>query len=260
MIRSKNTNEMFRFLIKSFEPSYVIHLTQKNKITNFDKKLIADFNIKVTDYEDLLGMNISDFVNGNGFDTSFADTLTDIINNRGTGLCAINTSLKYNTIKIPAIYILFAMLEEKTVAGNVVKELQIYNYVEVAKFLSKVLHGNMFEPFTQLTKSFQNDIQEKSLFFAFESLKYFATFISSENATKTNKQQLADVVYPFHRHKTTEINPRFIDEFLRSTDGYVEYDKNRQIKKSSVDTLEYLADKNFVPFNSLDKNRIIKLS
>ncbi len=112
------------------------------------------------------------------------------------------------------------MVELKIIGGNEFKEIKIFNYIEIAKFLSNLFSENMFEPLINLTKIFRNSIAKKSLYFAFESLKSFGTFISSEAATKTNQQQLADIVFPFHRAKSEELTQRFVNEFLRST-GYI---------------------------------------
>lgn len=259
MIRSNDTNDMFRTLIKSFEPDYVIHLTSKNKITNFDKRLIKDFQTKFTDFEDYLGVNIIDLVKDyRKYEFGFDKTLIDILNNCGTGVCAINSSFKHGRLKIPALYLLYLVVEERVLGGNTIKELQIYNYIEMSKFLSNTLYKNMFEPFMNLSNTFQRKVKEKSIFFAFAALKHFASFTSSEKVTKANQQQLANVMYPFHKNRK-EATQRFKSEFVRPK-GFIAIDKESKINELSLDVLEEFAKKNLVPFNTIDANQIIRLS
>ncbi|MCX8515049.1 MAG: hypothetical protein ORN24_05715 [Burkholderiales bacterium] len=261
MISQSTTHEMIKFFIKSFKPNYVIHLTSRNKITNFDSRLIRDFQTDIKDPEDFIGLDIVEMVaNDRKHSPEYAETLSSILSNDGTGLCAINASFKEGAfLDIPSIYILFILVETTTLGGNQIKEIKIYNYIEIAQFLSRIFNENMFRPLITLSKVFKSNIREKSLFFAFESLKYFGTFISSEMAKKTNQQQLADIVFPFHRAKSDELTPRFVNEFLRST-GYIEYDKNRKIKELSLDTLQRITSRPLIPFNSLDRNCIIRIT
>ena len=247
--------------IKSFNPNYVIHLTSKNKIANFDPRLIQDFQTDLKDQEEFVGLDIIEMAaNARKHSPEFAQTFASIVNSSGTGLCAINASFKDGAfLDIPSIYILFILVETTTLGGNQVKEIKFYNYIEIAKFLSRTFSENMFLPLINLSKIFKSDLRDKSLFFAFESLKYFGTFISSEMATKTNQQQLADIVFPFHRAKSDELTPRFVNEFLRST-GYIEYDKNRKIKELSLEALQRITSRPLIPFNSLDRNCIIRLT
>lgn len=261
MISQSTTNDMIKFFIRSFKPNYIIHITNKNKITNFDERIIRDFPTVKRDSEDFIGLDIIELVTQNRkYSYDFAKTLSSIINDCGTGLCAINASFKDGGfLDIPSIYILFIMVEITTIGGNQFKEIKVFNYIEIAKFLSHLFSENMFVPLISLTKMFRHMIREKSLFFAFESLKPFGTFISSEAATKINQQQLADIVFPFHRAKSGELTQRFVNEFLRST-GYIEYDKNRKIKQLSLDSLKRITCKNLIPFNSLDANCIIRLT
>ena len=255
------TNEVIKFLIRSFKPNYIIHLTTKNKIINFDEQLIQDFNMCITDSDDFVGINIIELLSQDKkYSPEFAKTLGTLIHDCSTGLCAINTSFKDGIVsEIPGIYILLVTVELKIVGGNKVKEIKIFNYIEIARFLSSLFSNSMSTPFLTLSKMFKDYVRKKSLFFAFESLKCFGTFISSETAKKTNQYQLADVVFPFHKGKTTELTTRFVNEFLRST-GYIEYDKSRKIKELSLEALKRITNKHLIPFNSLDRNCIIRLT
>lgn len=260
MIQPASVAEMLKFF-RLLNPTYTIHLTNKNKITNFDANLVSDFQPNIIDIEALIGQDIIKLAaTHKKYSEKFAETLANIIKTNGTGLCAINASFKdCITLKVPSIYILFIMIEPKIVAGNKVKELKIFNYIEVAKFLSTLSRKSILCPFMHLTKSFQDSIQEKSLFFAFESLKAFGTFLSCDEATKINQQNLADILFPYHKTRNKEINQRFVNQFLRA-EGYVEYDKNRKIKNVSLEVLERIKDKHLIPFNSLKSNFIIQLS
>lgn len=260
MIKADSTIEMIKFFGR-YTPNYIVHLTDKNKITNFDAKLIFDFQTTRTNTDDFIGLDAIELIRKNKkYSYDFANTLSSIIKSNGTGLCAINTTLQDRDIlDIPSIHILFIMIESEIIAGNNVKIIKIFNYIEIAKFLSNFSRKAMFCPLVSLTRLFQHTIKEKSLFFAFESLKEFGTFISSEIAAKYNQQQLADIVFPFHQTRSKGLNQRFVNEFLRST-GYIEYDKNRKIKDLSFETLERIKGRHLIPFNSLEKNCIIQLS
>ena len=198
------TNEVIKFFVRSFKPNYIIQLTQKNKIINFDEQLIQDFNMCMTDSEDFVGLNIIELLSKDkSYTQNFAKTLAKLIDECGTGLCALNASFKDGTLcGIPAIYILLVMVEIKIIGGNKVKEIKLFNYIEIARFLSNLFSGSMSLPLLTLSKIFKDYVREKSLFFAFESLKCFATFISSETAVKTNQYELADIVFPFHSSRT----------------------------------------------------------
>lgn len=261
MIRFDNTNDMFRKLINSLEaPSYAIHLSLNNKIISIDHDLVTDFHFRLSKYDDYTGLNILDLIKKEKtFENNFAPILADIIANCGTGLCAINTSFKHNTILIPAIHVLYIAVDEGLLSHNKIKELKIYNYIEISNFLSQSLQNKMFKPYMDLTKKFQSSIRRKSLYFAVESLRSLATFVSTEAAAKTNQQQLADLVFPFHRTRKKEVTQRFINEFLRDG-GYTEYDKNRQISELGLDIAEYAINKSIIPFNRINKNFIIRLS
>lgn len=253
--------EMIKFIIKSFKPNYTIHLTNKNRITNFDERIIHDFQTSKKDPDEFVGFDIIElFAKSKKYRFEFAQTLSGILNNNGTGLCAINASIKDGSfLNIPSIYVLFIIVETTRLGGNQVKEIKIFNYVEIGKYLSRIFNESMFRPSINLNKLFESNLRDKSLFFAFESLKYFGTFISSETASKTNQHQLANLVFPFHRAKSKGLTQRFVNEFLRST-GYIEYDKNRKIKELSLETLQRIISKPLIPFNSLKRNSIIRLT
>lgn len=262
MTKLDDTQEMFKLLLKSFEPSYIIKLSEKNKVTNFDKKLILDFfKGMITDPEDLIGLNIVKLIRSNrNFRSNFAATFADIINNQGIGLCAINALFNHDTMQIPAIYMLYLTVEEKIEAENIIKEIKIYNFIYITRSLSKALHTNMFAPFVQLAQELQRNVKDKSIFFAFETLKYCASFISGETANRSNQQQIADAIFPFHRIKhKDELSARFVYEVLRPG-GYIERDRERQIRELSLHGLNQIASKDLIPFNSLYKNWILRLS
>ncbi len=261
LVNTNSTNmEMIKFFIRSFKPNYIIHVTPKNKIMTFDERLIHDFQTNITDSEDFVGLDIIELATKHRrYSREFAQVLSGLLNDCGTGLCAVNASFKDGGyLKIPVIYILLIMVEAKIVGSNQIKEIKIFNYIEMAKFLSNTFNENMFKPLIKLTDIFKHSMVDKSLYCAFESLKPFATFISSETATKINQQQLATVIFPFHRAKSDEVTPRFVNEFLRST-GYIEYDKNRKIKELSLDIINRVTNKPLIPFNSLYRNCIIRL-
>lgn len=261
MFTTSKNNEMVNFFLKSFKPSYLIQLTHKNRIISLDKQLINDFHIKEKDAEKFVGLNAIEILrNAKDFSPNFIKTISNIIKECDAGLCAVNNSfMADNFLTIPAIYILLIIVEPKIIANNEIKEVKVFNYIEVARFLSNIFSKNMLCPLECLTKLYKNSVREKSIFFAFESLKSFGTFISDNTAIKINQQQLADIVFPFHNaKKTNELTQRFVNEFLRSN-GYIEYDKNRKIKELSLDVLEALTAKHLIPFNSIDTNYIISL-
>lgn len=260
-MRANNIKNTVNFLIKSFEPNYIIHLTHTNKIVTFDEKLIHDFQIKIKDAEEFVGLDFIRLLSRDNRNTlEFRTILSNIIKDYGIGLCAINATFNdCSTSNIPAIYLVWIVVEPKIIGSNSVKEIKIFNYIELARVISNIFGKHMFAPLINLTKLFRHSVQEKSLYFAFESLKSFGTFISSDVTNYTNQQQLADIVHPFHKTKSPQISQRFVSEFLRN-DGYVDYDKERQIKVLSLDTLNRVTCRHLIPFNSLDINYIIQLS
>lgn len=263
MLTSSVNNDMLNFFIKSFKPNYTIQLTHKNRIISFDKQLINDFQIKDHDTEKFVGLNAIDILTNNKhFSPEFSETVASIImKSSGSGLCAINTSFQMdNSLTIPAIYILLIIVESKTNAGNEIKEVKIFNYIEMSRFLSNIFSESMFCPMVCLTKLFKHSVREKSIFFAFESLKSFGTFISNKTAARINQHQIANIIFPFHNAKgADELTKRFVREFLRTT-GYIEYDKNRKIKELTLDVLERVTTKHLIPFNSIETNCIIQLA
>lgn len=263
MISPNSAHEMISFFAKSFKPSYVIHLTKTNIITNFDERLIHDFPTEIINSDEYIGRDVVELViNNEKYAPNFSKVLNEIVTKSGTGICAINTVIKDGpSLQIPSIYILFVIVETKICGGNQIKEIKLFNYIEIAKFLSHIFCENMLEPLNDLTKIYQNKVQEKSIFCAFESLKAVGTFISSAAATKINQQSIADILFPFHNQvKHNVITPRFINEFLRPIGGYVDYDKERMIQQLSYEVLSRVTSKNLIPFNSLDANYIIRLS
>lgn len=253
--------ETIDFLNRSFTPNYIVHLTHKNKIVTFDEHLIPDFQMAIKNSDDFIGLDFIQLLARDKRNTvEFIRILSSIIKDYGTGICAMNTSFNDGTLGIPAIYLIWIVVEAKIIGGHKVKEIKIFNYIEMARKVSKVFGKHMLCPVVSLTKLFQHSVQEKSIYFAFESLKSFGTFASSDElATKTNQQQLADIMYPFHKTKTPQLTQRFVSEFLRPT-GYIEYDKNRQINDLTLETLNRVTCRHLIPFNSLDLNFIIQLS
>ncbi len=54
---TQENGQMVKFFIKSFTPNYVIHLTNKNKITNFDERLIQDFPTLIWEAEEYIDLD-----------------------------------------------------------------------------------------------------------------------------------------------------------------------------------------------------------
>lgn len=62
MVIQSPTQEMVKFLSKSFKPNYIIHLTNKNKIATFDECLINDFQTVIKTSEEYVGLDAIELI------------------------------------------------------------------------------------------------------------------------------------------------------------------------------------------------------
>ena len=261
-MKIENINkETLKFFSKAFDPTYQIHTTLSNKIIDFDTNLIKDFQFARDENNEYFGLDVISILNNDkNYQYEFIKTFSTIINEYGCGLCAINSTISVNhLLKIPAIYLILIMVEKKIIGCSEVKIIKLYNFLEITKFISGIFCENLTSQILNLTTQFKDSVQNKSIYFAYESLKSLSTFIPSKTSEKINQQNLANLIFNFHKSKNGQNNKSFIYHLFKS-DGYINIDKNIKIQQVSMASSETITQKNCIPFNSLERNHIIQLN
>lgn len=248
------------FLSRAFEPNYQIHTTLNNKIIDFDNNLVKDFK-GCNETGEFFGIDVVSILNNNkNYQYEFIKIFTQILNEYGCGLWAINSSISEKSLlNIPAIYIILIMVEKKLIGNTEVKIIKLYNFLEISKLISGIFCENLFNSVLDLTGQLKDNVQNKSIYFAYESLKFFSTFVPSKTSEKINQHNLAEMIFNFHKSRSGQANNKFVYDVFRSN-GYIETDKSQKIKQLSMSASELISKKNCIPFNSLERNHIIKLN
>ena len=195
LMKIENINkETLKFFSKAFDPTYQIHTTLNNKIIDFDINLVKDFQVSKTNNGEYFGLDVISILNNDkNYQYEFIKTFSTIINEYGCGICAINSTISVNhLLKIPAIYLILIMVEKKIIGSSEVKIIKLYNFLEITKFISGIFCENLTSQILNLTAQFKDSVQNKSIYFAYESLKSLSTFIPSKTSEKINQKNLAN--------------------------------------------------------------------
>ncbi len=262
LMKIENINkETLKFFSKAFDPTYQIHTTLNNKIIDFDINLVKDFQVSKTNNGEYFGLDVISILNNDkNYQYEFIKTFSTIINEYGCGLCAINSTISVNhLLKIPAIYLILIMVEKKIIGCSEVKIIKLYNFLEITKFISSIFCDNLTNQILNLTTQLKDSVQTKSIYFAYESLKSLSTFIPSKTSEKINQKTLANLIFNFHKARNGQNNDKFKYDAFRAR-GHINADKNSMIQQVSMASSEIITQKNCIPFNSLERNHVIKFN
>ncbi len=262
LMKIENINkETLKFFSKAFDPTYQIHTTLNNKIIDFDINLVKDFQVSKTNNGEYFGLDVISILNNDkNYQYEFIKTFSTIINEYGCGLCAINSTISVNhLLKIPAIYLILIMVEKKIIGCSEVKIIKLYNFLEITKFISSIFCDNLTNQILNLTTQLKDSVQTKSIYFAYESLKSLSTFIPSKTSEKINQKTLANLIFNFHKARNGQNNDKFKYDAFRAR-GHINADKNSMIQQVSMASSEIITQENCIPFNSLERNHVIKFN
>jgi len=262
LMKIENINkETLKFFSKAFDPTYQIHTTLSNKIIDFDINLIKDFQFARDENNEYFGLDVISILNNDkNYQYEFIKTFSTIINEYGCGLCAINSTISVNhLLRIPAIYLILIMVEKKIIGSSEVKIIKLYNFLEITKFISSIFCDNLTNQILNLTTQLKDSVQTKSIYFAYESLKSLSTFIPSKTSEKINQKTLANLIFNFHKARNGQNNDKFKYDAFRAR-GHINADKNSMIQQVSMASSEIITQKNCIPFNSLERNHVIKFN
>lgn len=251
--------DKLRFISKSFQAQYTIKIDRSNKIIDFIASVNPDIKFQ-HDINEYVNFDIFKIVSeSKDYHSDFIQTLDNIINYTGAGLCAINSFISTDKyLNLPSIYFILIIVEKDL--DNNFKTIKIYNYLEITNYISELFCENLTGHFFNLSSKLKDNVITKSIYFAYESLKSLKTFIPTKNAEKINQHDFAEMIFNFHKSRKINRNSVTPQNFFYTTQRHVSMDKEQKIQNLSLDSLNSLGGKNCIPFNSLDKNYIIQLS
>lgn len=248
------------FILRAFDPSYQITVDQGNRIIELTNSSVIEEIFapgKQINKEDLFDHNLYDLLSENPKNKAkFLNMLKIAIDFEDSVLLAMSSnSYISKRLAIPCIYLL--LLVSSVDKFTKLRVIKIYNLIKLSRQLHELFISAMIPSASTLTNSIRGQLKQKSVYFAFESLKYFAGFIPKHQITTTNSHYLSELVYSFHSSKRLDKPNKLYHQRLLKECGYVETDKNRYYRELSQDTIQEIMSRPIIPFNQLSENLII---
>lgn len=171
----------------------------------------------------------------------------------GFGVLALNgilpncPGLRYN-----ALYFFLVNIQRNTDGSITIK---FWNYIKHTKLIAQIFGKNL-NFLEKLTNATSFDLQEKSLYFAFASLKHISSIIPFVEIENVNVMKY--VLQKFHATRPSKIN-RSWQNYSTQFKRYVDRDKERQNMELGIFSKVFSSEYNCIPFSKLKSNVFLNL-
>lgn len=254
--------DQIEFIVRSFDPTHQIILDKHDCIVQISDSLIVK----------LLSLSMKQVETTELFEHTFYELLQQDLNNTfdfissfrlnvhllNAAFIAVNSDISISSrLAIPCIY-LYMVMPSLNNNGEIV--IKFYNLIEIIKKFQTLFVGSFISSTINLTNKLRNNFKQKSIYFAYESLKPLASFIPVEhiNSSSNNGIFLADILKSFHATNFQRDDKLYRMKLFKH-DGYIERNKNKFSMQISQQLQEKIKELPVIPFNALNHNMIVGL-
>ncbi len=256
--------DQIEFIARSFDPTHQIILDKHDCIVQTSDSLIVKLlsltkrQNSVTDTElfehtfyDLLQQDVH-----NSFE--FISSFKLNVHLLNTSFIAINSDISIaSRLAVPCIY-LYMVMPSLNSDGS--KEIKFFNLIDIVKKFQSLFIGSFISSTINLTQKLRNNFKQRSIYFAYESLKPLASFIPVEqvNSSSNNGVFLAEILKSFHATSLQRDDKLYRNKLFKH-DGYIDKNKHKFSMQISQQLQEKLKELPVIPFNELRHNMIVGL-
>lgn len=237
---------------------YEFVLNSNQEIMSVTDSILDNFNTRLHSAKDLLGINFAKIIKHLKFEIETLEKVEIFLNKKSSfGVVILNGILPdCPGLHYPALMIFFVK-SEKLEDGT--QKIKLFNYIKLTRTISNIF-GKDLNILSGLTEQLSSSLQEKSLYFAFNSLKHISAivpFVEAENC-----QAIRYPLLPFHKvtkNKNKSANEINYEIYRKEFKRYIAHDEYHQMAKIGIYSQLFTKEYNCIPMSRLKNNIFISI-